>query len=151
MSTIPFRTAVAAAGLLAAGAPMVTPYGARHAEIRNAWGLHTPDGCAACATEFPAYVTDNPARASGWRWGLVTSEQDAVITLYFGYPLGGLGGAIDGLVASAYRDDAAASAFVAPGTDHVLLPAGTAKSRGGVALSAWSAAFLEGPAPADAP
>ena len=130
--------------LLADGAPLVAPQNGLYGVWRNTWNMHLPEGCTECESEFAAVVrhlrTTGPAR----RFALVTTTNDEVIRTYFGYGLADLTPQVNALVDAEYVHDNA-KAFVAAGTQHVLLGAyGTLSLPGGATLKSFVDAWAAG-------
>jgi hypothetical protein len=107
---------------LADGSPMVTPWGGRQHEFGRAWALSDPPGCAGCATDYPKLLSHLSATYPAGRFGLLTFDADAVISVYFHYPLDGtFRSALSRLLQEVYDPSANARYFQQPGTDHVMI------------------------------
>ncbi|HYI03148.1 pectin acetylesterase-family hydrolase [Hyalangium sp.] len=123
--------------LLADSAQLVMPYGGRWGEMRNAWNPRLPSECTECAQDLPKLLDTLATRWPGRRLGLLAYDNDATLTLYFNYPLGGMLGATQSLLANQYTHDRARY-FVLGGTDHVLLSGyKSLVGPGGVSLKSW--------------
>jgi hypothetical protein len=123
--------------LLADSAQVVTPYGGRWGEMVNAWNPRFPPECTECAQRLPPLIDTLATRWPGSRLGLLAYDNDATLTLYFNFPLGGMLDATNSLLASQYTRGNTRY-FVLPGTNHVLLgnyP--TLIGAGGVSLKSW--------------
>ena len=129
--------------LLADGSPMVHPYDGRYGQWRSAWDLRLPEGCEACATSMPAILEARLEQVEGSRVGLITTRSDAVLTLYFNYPLGQLAPAVDRLVRDVYLPAEDVEAFVVDGDAHVLIGNLDREGPGGVRLGDWVAGWRD--------
>lgn len=120
---------------LADCSPPVTPEPTRWAAWQREWALVFPAACAGCRARFPALLDDLAARLPRSRIGLLAFEDDAVLTLFFGYGLGQMKQALTALLATPRPS---VRAFVLPGTEHVMLDRYHQLSgAGGVRLADW--------------
>jgi hypothetical protein len=123
---------------LADCSPMVTPYGDRFGAFRAAWNPRLPDDCAGCDRSLTALLQTQLAAMPDARFGLTAYDNDGTITLYLGYPIGGLQGATVALVDDTYVPAANASAFLVVGNQHTMLGnVGAVTGPGGVRLEDW--------------
>jgi hypothetical protein len=140
------RIAVAFAGAevhaLADCSPPVTPEGTRWAAWQREWPLEFPAGCAGCSARFPAVLDDLAVRLPRSRIGLLAFEDDAVVSLFFGYGPGQMKQALTTLLAA---PRASVRAFVRPGAEHVMLDRyDQVVGAGGVRLADWVQRWARG-------
>lgn len=131
--------------MLADCAPMVTPYGGRWGTWRSAWDLRQPPGCDGCDASLTAALQAQIDGHPGARFGLTAYDNDGIITLYTGYPLGGLSGATDALVNDVYAPSPAAGVFLVEGNEHTMLQkTASLVGPGGVPLQDWYWSWANG-------
>lgn len=107
--------------LFADGAPMIQPWEYRWSSWQTAWDARLPAGCTDCATSLPAVLDRQLATESQVDLSLATYSEDAVITLFFARPLGGLAQAQAPLLTDVFAPSDRADVFYVEGTNHVLL------------------------------
>lgn len=119
--------------LLADGSPMVEPVSGRWSTWGNAWSMRLPEDCPDCATSARATLQARLDQVPDTRMGLVTSREDAVISLYFGTNVL----SVDELVSDVYVPAPHHHAFVIDGADHVLLSDPSRETPSGIRLQDW--------------
>jgi hypothetical protein len=115
------KEAFAGAGVhvLADASPLILPRGTRWAEMIAQWSPPFPEGCSGCDAE-PAAILDTLAvRYPTSRHGLLSFDQDQVISAYFGFD-GDLAPAIGALILDHYDRHENTKYFVAPGVGHIM-------------------------------
>lgn len=131
--------------VLADGSPLIQPRDGRWTAWKNAWEFEIPPGCVDCVDTFNAFAKDAIAADAG-RIALLTYLDDAVIGLYFAYPVGTMKAAVNGILTT-YTGDwgQTASAFSKDGTEHVMLQLyDTLKDAEERSLKSFIAAWVEG-------
>jgi hypothetical protein len=130
--------------LLADSAQLVTPYGGRWDEMKNAWNPQFPEGCTTCAQDLPTLVDTLVSHWPNRRLGLLAYDNDGTLTSYLNYPSGEMLTATNALLASEYTHDTT-HYFVLSGTNHTLLGGfNTIVGPGGVSLKTWIRQWAEG-------
>jgi hypothetical protein len=139
--------------VFADSAPVIQPGEARWSQWRNAWAVEIPTGCADCPTSLPAFFGARVAATPDATYALATTDQDAVITLFFAQPLGGLATPVHALVEDVYLPDPRLSVFVRASSDrHVLLgDASNHVASDGTVLSDFVADWARGASLTDHP
>jgi hypothetical protein len=129
--------------VLADAAPLVPPQGDRWALMNERWAPVFPPGCVSCATEMGELIDHLAATYPESRHGLLTYEDDGVISSYFGYGPGELAPATASLLALHHDVHPNTKYFVSPGTDHGML-GDSITGPGGVTVDAFVQAWLVG-------
>ncbi len=129
--------------LLEDSSPFIPVY-ANYGSWQSAWNLAFPTGCADCASDLTAAFDTIVAAEPDSRVGLLTWDDDATITAYFGYT-GPIDEAQSALIAGHF-DHARTHAFELAGTNHTMLGqlATLAQPSGGITLDAWVTQWLTG-------
>jgi hypothetical protein len=105
---------------LADASPLIMPQGDRWATMQAEWAPALPPGCDGCQGD-PGFILDALATAHpDSRHGLLTYDDDAVISSYFGYA-GDLPAAVDALRTTHHDPFPNTRYFIGPGTDHGVL------------------------------
>lgn len=129
--------------VLADSAALLTPLGSRWREWNEAWKPRLPPGCAGCEDEAEAWAAEARISLRGGRLGLVTSEEDGLLSAFSGRTGSEFRDATHALVRSTFETETSA-AFVVPGARHVFLDQWTGVERNGVGLSQWITAWRDG-------
>lgn len=129
--------------VLADASPLVPPLGDRWALMNERWAPAFPAGCATCATEMGGLLDHLAVTYPASRHALLTYEDDAVISSFFGYGPGELAIATATLLAEHHDVHPNTKYFVAPGADHGMLD-DTVVGPGGVTLADFVSGWLSG-------
>ncbi len=129
--------------VLADSAAIVPPGATRWAEWSNAWKPEPPPGCASCADDPRAWVSDAKRVLEHGRLGLITSEEDGLLTTFTERPAAEFRAEVRALTSSHFHDTRAA-AYVAPGNRHVFLNEWGSVTVDGIGLADWLARFRDG-------
>lgn len=125
--------------VLADGSPFIQP--TEYATWRAQWDMTLPEGCAECDSTFGALLAH---QTEGRRHGLITTTNDEVIRVFFGYAIGDITAQTLTLIETHY-DVGERHAWAVTGTDHVLLGGYATRTRAtGASLREWTDAFLTG-------
>ena len=114
--------------------------------MARAWEPRTPGGCGDCIDGLPQWLDHAVSSNPGSRFGLLAYDADAIVSVYFGYPLdGAFTNALGRLSADSYVPAANANHFILAGTEHTMLGGfSNLSSPDGVALSEWVASWTKG-------
>lgn len=129
--------------VLADSAAMLAPEGTRFADWTRSWQPQTPPGCTACVTNASAWVPAARKSLGARRLGLITAEEDGLLTTFSGKTAEAYRAETRALVDTHFRSPSSA-AFVVPGTRHVFLNEWGSVQQNGVTLAAWLQAFRDG-------
>ncbi|HEY4244896.1 MAG TPA: pectin acetylesterase-family hydrolase [Kofleriaceae bacterium] len=120
--------------LLQDSSPFVPPL-ANYDAWQTSWDLQYPPGCNGCATNFSSVISTLVAANPSSRIGLLTYNNDAVVSAYFGYT--SLVDATNTLVANEYSGPTA-HVFELAGTSHTMLGGlATIVAPSGTSLATW--------------
>jgi len=129
--------------VLADSAAMQTPAGERWRQWNDAWRPEQPPGCSSCADGAEAWVGAARAQLRGGRLGLVTSEEDSLLSAFSGKSASEFRDGTRALVTAQFSSNTSA-AFVVPGTRHVFLDQWSGVQQNGVPLLDWITAWRDG-------
>jgi hypothetical protein len=129
--------------VLADSAALLTPSGTRWREWNEAWKPQRPPGCAGCEDEAEAWAAAARSSLRGGRLGLVTSEEDGLLSAFAGRTGSEFRDGTHALVTSTFETETSA-AFIVPGARHVFLDQWTGVERNGVGLLQWVTAWRDG-------
>ncbi|HEY4220858.1 MAG TPA: pectin acetylesterase-family hydrolase, partial [Myxococcota bacterium] len=105
--------------VLVDGAPFVAPQNGLYFTWQSQWTMALP-ACTNCDTDLSQIVQNLRTAQPDRRFALVTSSNDEVIRLFFGYGLNDMTPQVNALVAAQYQFDNS-KAFELTSTQHVLL------------------------------
>jgi hypothetical protein len=126
---------------------MIQPLQGRWGAMAESWSPQTPAGCEDCLEGLPQWIDHLVSSHPESRFGLLAYDRDAVIGVYFGYPLNDdtLPNSLGRLLDDTYAPAGHAAAFVLEGNQHVMLGGlGGVESPSGERLVDWVRAWAEG-------
>lgn len=129
--------------VLADSAALVSPEGTRFADWTKSWEPQQPPGCTDCGTTPAAWVSAARKSLGSRRLGLITAEEDGLLTSFMGKSAEAYRTETRALVDAHFRSSSSA-AYVVPGTRHVFLNEWASLQQNGVSLGSWLQAFRDG-------